>query len=188
MGIRADARANTRERILSAIVTLYCERYYDEITLDDVAQRSGVTTQTVIRHFGGKDGLLVAAGAEVAHRVSADRDTVPVGNVSVAVRNLVAHYEEWGDVVLRSLAQEDRFPSIHVLMDGGRRLHEEWVERTFAPFLVRRRGPSRERRFAQLAAITDVYFWKLLRRDRGLDVDKTVRTIEDLLNQLKDAR
>lgn len=188
LGVRADARALTRERILSAMVGLYRERYFDEITLDEVARRAGTTTQTVIRHFGGKDGLIAAAGEEMSRRVSADRNAGPVGTLRVEIRKLVGHYEEWGDIVLRSLAQEAKFAPIAVLMDGGREIHVAWVERVFASFLVRRRGRSRERRLAQLVAITDVYIWKVLRRDRGLDADETARAIEEILESLDGAR
>ena len=34
------------------------EQWYDEITLDRVADEAGVTVQTIVRRFGGKAGLL----------------------------------------------------------------------------------------------------------------------------------
>jgi hypothetical protein len=46
-------------------------------------------------------------------------------------------------------------------------MHAAWCERTFRP--------PNARRLAQLIAVTDVYTWKLLRRDRGLSRKQTDR-------------
>jgi hypothetical protein len=37
-----------------------------------------------------------------------------------------------------------------------------------------------------LVAATDVYVWKLLRRDLGLDLDETQRVIETLIAAVQD--
>ena len=65
MGARAQAVEQTRSRILHTTIALAGERPFAEITLDAVAERAGVSVQTVLRQFGSRDGL-VAAGAEVA--------------------------------------------------------------------------------------------------------------------------
>src|ERR1700735_2757639 len=96
-------------------------------------------------------------------RVRDERMRAPVGDVTGAVRNLVQHYEDRGDMVLRWLAEEDRNPFMHEIVDRGRGIHHEWVAQTFAPQLERATIDQR-RRLAQLVAITDVYVWKLLRR------------------------
>ena len=54
------------------------------------------------------------------------------------------------------------------MTDFGRVFHREWCEALFAPDLKPLRGAKRERRLAQFVAITDIYFWKVLRHDRGL--------------------
>ena len=89
--------------------------------------------------------------------------------------------------MLRSLAQEGRYPPIRALTDRGRRFHYEWVARTFAPLLVGVAGPERERLRAQLIAVTDVYVWKLLRRDLGLDRDQAELALRELIAGLPGA-
>jgi len=49
-------------------------------------------------------------------------------------------------------------PAVHRAMDIGRRGHREWLQRIFA-------APER---LAELLVVTDVYAWKLLRRDQRL--------------------
>jgi hypothetical protein len=61
----------------------------------------------------------------------------------------------------------------------------QWVERTFAPLIEGLTGAARERRIAALVALTDVYTWKLLRRDLGLSRSDTERTLVELINKLE---
>lgn len=179
--VRAEATAATGRRILQAALDLYAERWIEQVTLEAVAARAGVTAQTVLRRFGSKEGLLAAAGDELERQVSAQRLAAPIGDVARALDNLLDHYEDMGDLVLRSLAQEGRSPAIGALMDRGRQFHYAWVERTFAPQLADLAAWDRDRRLAQLIAVTDVYVWKLLRRDQGLDRDATTLALRELI-------
>ena len=60
MDTRRAAAEATRERILSTAVDAFLTRWYDEVTLQDVARAAGVSGQTVINHFGGKEPLSAA--------------------------------------------------------------------------------------------------------------------------------
>lgn len=180
MGARAEATAATGERIIAAATELFLSRQYEEVALGDVARHAGVTVQTLIRRFGSKEGL-VAAAAEVGSReVREQRDEAPVGDVAGAVRNLFEHYEQWGDRVLLMLCQEERVEPLRQITDAGRALHRDWVERTFSAWL-RDRDTHRQQRFAQLVAVTDVYVWKLFRRDQGLSREAAERALRDLV-------
>ena len=66
-------------------------------------------------------------------------------------------------------------------MELGRAGHQAWVERVFDGALSGLRGKVRARRLAQLVAVTDVYTWKLLRRDKGLDRDQTIAAMRELV-------
>src|SRR4051794_40727634 len=109
MTARATAAAATGERILAAAAEVFFETA--DLPLDSVAARAGVTVQTVIRRFGGREGLFTTAPARESGRVRDQRDTAPVGDLAAAVRVLVDHYEEYGDKVLTLLALEKRSPA-----------------------------------------------------------------------------
>ena len=97
------------------------------------------------------------------------------------MRNLVEHYEEFGDMVLHLLRQEER---VAVLAEGsrvGRDFHAAWVERVFAQWLESQAGVIRARRRAQLVAACDVQTWHLLRRQEGLSRRQTELAIIELL-------
>ena len=168
MGARAEATAATRRAIADAFLELFTELHYDELTLDLVAQRAGVSVQTVIRRFGSKADLFAAVTTEVADGEAARRAETPVGDPVQAVIAVIDHYERIGDTVLHVLAQEDRLPELRALADKGRRIHRAWVDRAFGPALDAAPSSERRRRRAQLAALTDIYVWKVLRRDQGL--------------------
>ncbi|HEX2161625.1 MAG TPA: TetR/AcrR family transcriptional regulator [Thermoleophilaceae bacterium] len=53
--------ADPRERILDAVVALMAERGYTGLTINDIAQRAGVSLTTFYDRFDGKDEAIVAA-------------------------------------------------------------------------------------------------------------------------------
>jgi AcrR family transcriptional regulator len=184
MTTRKVAAAATAERILDATLELFWRDPGKETSLEEVAERAGVSVQTVIRRFGGKDGLIAAAGERESERVRAQRDQALPGEPAGAVRVLTEHYERYGDRVLRMLAEEQRNPQLRKLADRGRSLHREWCARVFAPALTGRSPTDRKRRLAMLVAVADVYTWKLLRRDGGLGRRQTERALLELLEPI----
>jgi AcrR family transcriptional regulator len=184
MAVRAETAAATAERILDAAVEVFWELPTDQISLGEVGRRAGVTVQTVIRRFGGREGLLEAAVQREADRIRSQRLQAPVGDVARAVHVLIAHYEALGERVLKMLAEEDRIPGLRNIADRGRAVHREWCELIFAPALSGMRNAERARRLAQLVAVCDVYTWKLLRLQAGLTRRQTEMAVVELLNPL----
>ena len=188
MDARARSAAATGERILDAAVAVFWERPVREIPLDEVARRAGVSVQTVIRRFGGKEALFEAAMQREFERVGRQREAARAGDVRGAVRDLIDHYEDIGDGVLRMLAEEDRTPGIRQITDTGRAYHRDWCARVFGPALDELTGAERKRRLAQLITVTDVLTWKLLRRDAGLSRAQTELAVHELLHPLTGGR
>lgn len=182
MDTRAAAAAETGQRIIQAAVDLYMERWLEDLTLDEVAARAGVTVQTVLRRFGSKAGLIQAAGETLYQQVISQRGQAPVGDIAGAVANLMNHYEAVGDLAIRTLAQEPRHEVLRAFAEQGRAFHRAWVETTFAPFLYERSATGRDDLLAKLVVVMDVYVWKLLRRDVGLGRDQTERYVAEMVS------
>ena len=177
MQARAVAAAGTHRRILAAITELAIERFLDDITLDDVAERAGVATRTVIRRFGGREGLVEAAVDAANADVQVRRDETPPGDVPDAIEAVFDDYERYGDALIMMLAQEPRHPELlGPLAASGRELHRRWIERVFAP--------HDRIHAAQLVTATDVYVWKLLRRDLGLSRARAKAAITEMVERL----
>lgn len=167
MVARADAAEATARAIIRAVVELVTERYLDQISLADIAQRAGVTVQTVLRHFGSKSGLIQAAADVTGAEVHDQRWLAPAGDVEGAIDNLLDHYADFGATALRLLAQEDRVPELGGIVANGRAVHRDWVRHAFGPLVGR--GPAADAVLTQLTVVTDVYVWKLLHLDMGHD-------------------
>lgn len=176
MQARAAATEATRVRILGSAIELFHRRWYDELTLTAIAEAAGVSAQTVLNHFGTKDGLFEAMSTEIGDRIARQRD-VAAGDVDGAITALVGDYEVTGDAVIRLLALEGRLPAVAPRLAAGRAWHREWVRRTFqAP----------EEVLPLLVVATDVYTWKLLRRDQGLGMADTTAAMRRLVDSLID--
>ena len=177
------AKANG-ENILAAARRLFGECRYDQVSLDDVAAHAGVTERTVVRRFGSKEKLFAAVGAERAASIRRTRDEVPSGDVAAAVSLLVGTYEDWGDEVLHLLSQERGLVGVNNTVEAGRRYHAAWVERAFSPLLGKLPAALRRRRLGELVAVTDIYCWKVLRRDVGLSRAEVEASLHELIGAI----
>ncbi|HVX32181.1 MAG TPA: helix-turn-helix domain-containing protein [Solirubrobacterales bacterium] len=169
---RADATERTRGAILDAAQELFRADPQLDPSLEAVAARAGVSTRTVIRQFGSKEGLLEAAIAAGVEAAQATRHAEP-GDVEGAVRAIVDHYEAMGDDVMRWLSLAERLPVVRRVTERGTESHHEWVAEVFAPDLDGLPRGARRARRAALATATDVYVWHLLRRREGLGREAT---------------
>ncbi len=184
MQARAEAAAATRQKILDAAEAAFDELPVNEITLAAIAERAGVSVQTVLRHFGNRDGLFMAALVHSTTKMGGNRDVKPNADVGEIVEVLADHYEEYGDRILRWLSQEGREPALTLLSEVGRAFHLEWCKQAFAPVLAGLSKTQRERRAFQLAALTDIYLWKILRRDRELSPAQTKLAMREMIEPL----
>jgi AcrR family transcriptional regulator len=188
VSVREAAAQATRERVLDAAAEAFAAGWYEDVTLRDVARAAGVALQTVVNHFGTKEALYAAATERIHERIAAARTTVTPGDLDGAVAALVADYERTGDYTLRTLALEGRVAVVAPVLAVGRAGHEWWVEHVFAAALDGLSERDRRRRRAQLVAVTDVFTWKLLRRDKGLGVQDTITAMRELVAALHDLK
>ncbi len=178
---RAAAAEATRQRIMAAAFELQSERLSAEISLDDVATRAGVSVQTILRRFGTRAGLfdetVVWANEQVA-----DERRAPAGDIATAMKVLVDHYEKRGDMALMMLAQETTYPHVRQLSDAGKDMHRDWVAAVFSPHLAGLSAAARDEALDLLVVATDVYTWKLMRRDRGHSRAQTEHRMNTLVS------
>ena len=177
---RALAAEATAGRILDAFEAQMHARWFDEIRLEDIARAAEVTVQTVIRRFRNKEGLLDGLQQRIGERVGQRRD-VAEGAVDAVVTSLVEDYEENGDIVMRVLAQEDRFPACRAVTDIGRSEHRRWIAKAFHPWLAAMPATERKRAEDALVVAGDLYVWKLVRRDMQRPISEYRAIMETML-------
>ena len=167
MAARAAKAEATKARIRVSAMELYCQRPIEDFTLEEVAGRAGVAVRTVLRAYPSKDELVYAALDEMAAGGVYLKPTPP-GDIKAGVSAFFDIYETVGDLVLQRLSDERRRPGLKPSLDQGRENHRDGVKVIFAPQLEQRRGAARAELFNMLVVMTDVYVWKLLRRDMAL--------------------
>ncbi len=162
-------------------------RWIDEITLDDVAAAAGTTRQTVIRLFGGKEGVLAAA-IDLFHAKAAPRiELSQRASDLTAIEAVVEHYEAVGDMAFRLLAQEERHPVLRPQLEVGRQAHRSWVAARFNGALKGLGGEARDMQITRLVVATDLYTWKLLRRDFGHTKSEVVALMAGMITNISKA-
>lgn len=162
---RADATRARRDRVVDAVLDATPAIPPDGVTLDAVAEAAGVSTRTVIRLFGSKEGLIQAAMVRGAEREMAEREVAP-GDVEGAARALARRYEAKAPQSLHLVALEDRYPFVHDWLTSARQHHLRWLGEVFARWLPAR-GPKRTSRLLALFGATEIYVWASLRLRLG---------------------
>ena len=141
--------------------------------------------QTVLNHFSSKAGVALAVAELISAETTDIRNRATPGDVAGAVHLLVGEYERFGDANVRWAATAERLgvvarcPGRRPSLAPGVAGHD--VRRTSAVDATARR-----RAVNALHAATDVYTWKLLRRDLGLSRAETERTIVQLVEGILD--
>ena len=179
---RAEAEQATGEAILDAAWSAFSIEPFDRVTLQKIAQESGVTVQTVIRRYGSKEDLFSHLAEREGKRIIAERKVPKNGELTTALSVLIQHYERDGDTITNLVHQEHLFEPIREIVAKGRRVHREWVEKQFRHLLENLSEPERGQALHAAIAATDLSTWKLLRRDYGLKPVAVAAVMKQLLN------
>jgi AcrR family transcriptional regulator len=179
---RAEAQRQTREALLDAAEREFFDGHWERASLESMAASAGVTKQTLLRHFGSKDGLFEQAVARGYTQVSAQRLSAPRDDVAGAVDNLLDHYEPWGERSLRIGAAGGGTGLLAAVSREARQFHYDWVEHAFGVWLDCLHGRTHRR--AALIALCDVHTWWLLSHDLGLRRAEVRATLIDAIEAL----
>ena len=79
MTSRDLAKLETRRRLGDAALTLFAERGFDEVTVDDIVQRAGVSRRTFFHHFPTKVAAAFPDEAETAVELGQRLKSLPTG-------------------------------------------------------------------------------------------------------------
>ncbi|MBV9005419.1 MAG: TetR/AcrR family transcriptional regulator, partial [Solirubrobacterales bacterium] len=154
---RAQAQQRTRDALIAAAQTEFFAGRWEEASLEAIAASARVTKQTLLRHFGSKDGLLEQALERGYNEVRDQRFNAASGDVAGAVENLLEHYERWGERALQIGAVDGLGQVAAGLGRRARQLHCAWVEHAFGRSLGRLSAKDRGRRRAALIALCDAH-------------------------------
>jgi AcrR family transcriptional regulator len=161
--VRAASTAETEARIRAAANTAFAAQRFDQVSLDDIAQRAGVRVPTILRHFGTKENLFVLSTHSLVQASQQTRALATPNTLRDVVALVVEHFEQRGSLILHFLNQEEQVTAIRAFTDEGRRYHRQWVIGMVTPLLPTLSSVARERLMVQICGLADVRFWQTLR-------------------------
>lgn len=182
---RQDARARsaeaTRRRLLAAAEELLRDEDASAVPIATIAGAADTTVPTLLRHFGTKEALVGAALAGAIARRRAARPRVAPGDHLGAARVLGEEYE--ADAPLLRAAEAELTGARREL-EAARRLHRDWLARTFARTLSPLAPVVHRRRLAQLVAVSGPVPWRTLRDTEHLGPVQAQAALAELLRAL----
>jgi AcrR family transcriptional regulator len=160
--------ARTRERVLEAVAALLLEQGFDGLTIDAVAERSGVHRTTVYRRWRDVGGLL----SDSFDAARADDWQPPdtgslAGDLTAINQQVVAAFTARPSIAGALVAASFRSPA------AARALREFWEDRfaRCAVVVTRALGPEVDARPVLLAAVGPVFYELVLMRGPVSDTD-----------------
>ena len=116
----------TRQAVLAAAAELLADRGFERVTIDGLAERSGVARSTIYRNWPDRALLLVQAFAEMCpHHADVDQGSLEADlrTIGTSLANGLAH-EDWGRALPSLIAAADHDPDLRaasVAFTGERR-------------------------------------------------------------------
>jgi AcrR family transcriptional regulator len=110
------SKPSARERLAEAAFALFDERGYEQATVDDITERAGLGRTTFFRHYRSKDDVIFPDHdrllEQIAERLRTSSHGTALAAVSDAVRIVLLHYIDEGDLARRRYALTSKVPAL----------------------------------------------------------------------------
>src|SRR5215469_16369358 len=101
-------KASARDRLARAAFALFDEQGYEQATVEDIAERAGLSRTTFFRYYRSKEDVIFPDHdrllEQVKDRLLNSSHSTALVAVSDAVRLVLLHYLEEGDLAHRRYA------------------------------------------------------------------------------------
>ena len=176
-----------RERLTEAALTLFDENGYEQTTVDDITGRAGLSRATFFRHYRSKEDVIFPDHdrllEQVRKRLLSSSHATALVAVSDAVRLVLLHYLEEGDLARRRYALTSTVPALRdrEIVSVAR------YQRLFRTFITDWMGDQSEsaalRAELMAASVVSAHNHVLRRWLRGESPDP-VREVDEALRQV----
>jgi len=113
---KAATRGTVRERLTDAALELFAERGYEQTTVEDIAELAGVGRTTFFRHYRSKEDVVFPDHDRlldaIRDRLATSSHSTALIAVSEAVRLVLLHYLEEGEIARRRYALTSRVAAL----------------------------------------------------------------------------
>jgi AcrR family transcriptional regulator len=181
---RAEQQAQTRQRIVEAMVALHREVGPARTTISAIAERAGVERLTVYRHFPDERSMFQACTAHYAMEVPGPDPAVwadiegPTARLRAALLAFYDYYRRAEDVLTHAVRDVPQLPALAAVLSPWAefvgRVREDLVERWEVS------GLARVRLVAAIGHALRFDTWRSLARVEGLDDGEAADLMVDL--------
>jgi AcrR family transcriptional regulator len=113
---RHMSRESARDRLAQAAFALFDERGYEQATIDDITERAGLGRTTFFRHYRSKEDVIFPDHdrllEQIRERLRTSSHGTALAAVSDAVRLVLLHYLDEGDLARRRYALTSAVPAL----------------------------------------------------------------------------
>lgn len=178
-----------RERLAGAAFALFDERGYEQTTVDDITERAGLGRTTFFRHYRSKEDVIFPDHdrllEQVGERLRTSSHGTALAAVSDAVRLVLLHYVEEGELARRRYALTSKVPALRdreiVSVARYQRLFREFIANWMADTAKSDLGePAPLRAELMAAAVVAAHNHVLRRWLRGESPDPAREVVEAL--------
>ena len=110
------SKQSARDRLAEAAFALFAERGYEQTSIDDITERAGLGRTTFFRHYRSKEDVIFPDHdlllTQIGERLRTSSDGTALLAVSDAVRLVLTHYLEEGDLARRRYALTSGVPAL----------------------------------------------------------------------------
>lgn len=98
MSLREKKYAYTRQALFDSAMELFRQKGYDDVSVEEIAERAGFSRATFFNHFGSKDGVLRHFGDQLRKRVeelvaSTEREPDPLDRIRKVLLAMASEVE-----------------------------------------------------------------------------------------------
>ena len=171
---RAEQEAETRQRIVEAMVSLHREVGPARTTISAIAERAGVERLTVYRHFPDETAMFQACTTHYAMEVPGPDPATwagieePAERLRAALLAFYGYYRRAEDVLTHAVRDVPQLPALAQVLAPWGRFMEEVRKDLQAGWRVRGRGRGR-RLAGAIGHALSFDTWRSLARVEGLD-------------------
>jgi AcrR family transcriptional regulator len=171
---RAEQQAETRQRIVEAMVALHREVGPARTTISSIAERAGVERLTVYRHFPDERSMFQACTAHYATEVPGPDPAAwadieePAERLRAALVAFYDYYRRAEGMLVHAVRDVPQLPALAEVLNPWDRFMEKVRRELQAGWPAR--GPARRRRLAGVIGHALSFdTWRSLARNEGLD-------------------
>jgi AcrR family transcriptional regulator len=181
------SKASARDRLAQAAFSLFDEQGYEQTTVDDITERAGLGRTTFFRYYRSKEDVIFPDHdlmlKQLGNRLAAASHETALVAVSDAVRLVMLHYLEEGDVARRRYRLTSTVPALRdrEIASVAR------YQRLFREFITEWMGEAAEAaslRAEVMAAAMVAAHNHVLRRWLRDESSDPIRELDDALRQV----